>query len=140
MFLRTITAALLLLVIAMARPNDAAAQTERGLLDEVETALETGDVTALSRRSADRVELTLFGAASMYSRGQAMYVMADFFREFPPVRAALREPSRSGSNWFALGEYYYERADEPLRVFVRLRSKAGRWELREVRIERAAGS
>lgn len=120
--------------------SPAAAQSERGVLHEVETALEQGDVAALGRRSAERIELTLFGSASMYSRGQAMYVLAEFFREYPPIRASLSEPSRSGGNWFALGEYFFERGEQPLRVFVRLRNKAGRWELREVRIERPAGS
>ncbi len=108
------------------------------MLQEVEAALEAGDVTALAQRTAQRMELTLFGSASMYSRGQAMYVLAEFFREYPPVRASLSDPTRSGGNWFALGEYHYERGEQPLRVFVRLRSKSDQWELREVRIETPA--
>lgn len=135
---RLVIPVLLAAVVLVAAP--AMGQTERSVLQEVETALAEGDVTALARRSADRVEVTLFGSASMYSRGQAMYVLAEFFREYPPVRAALSDPSRSGGNWFALGQYFYERGEQPLRVFVRLRHKGGRWELREVRIERPAGS
>ncbi|MFW5973403.1 MAG: DUF4783 domain-containing protein [Bacteroidota bacterium] len=126
------------LILAPSRP--AFAQDERGVLKEVEASLGTADIGKLGHRAADRVEVTLFGSAAMYSRGQAMYVLANFFREYPPVRVVLNEPSRSGANWFALGSYFHEAGKQPLRVFIRLRSKEGRWELREIRIEQRSGS
>lgn len=115
----------------------ASAQSERSALEEVEAALGEADVDALTERAAERIELTLFGSAAMYSRGQAMYVLAEFFRDYPPRRVDFSDPSRSGGNWFALGEYHYERGEAPLRVFIRLRSNDGTWQLREVRIERS---
>lgn len=130
--------ALLLIASVVFVAAPAFAQVERSALEEIEAALGEADVNALNERAAERVELTLFGSAAMYSRGQAMYVLAEFFREYPPRRVDFSDPSRSGGNWFALGQYHYERGENPLRVFIRLRSNGGQWQLREVRIERPA--
>lgn len=128
---------ILLIPILLAMP--AAAQSEHAVLLEIESALESGDVSALSRHSSERIELTLFGVSSVYSRSQAMYVLTEFFREYQPGRTILDEPSRSGSDSFVLGEYHYLQAEQPLRVFLRLKNSADRWELREIRFEAPAG-
>jgi hypothetical protein len=114
-------------------PSESAGQT-------LQDAIQRGDTNALTSLSADRVEVTLFGSASMYSRGQAMYVLGDFFRQYPPQRVRFGDGSRSGANWFMMGDYYFEGGDQPLRIFVRLRTKDGRSELRELRIDRQGGS
>lgn len=128
---------ILLIPFLLALP--ARAQSEESVLQDIETAFETGDAGALGRHVAERMELTLDGAASIYSRGQAVYVLAEFFREFPPVRTILDEPTHSGNDAFVLGQYHTIQENDPLRVFLRLKSNAGRWEVREIRIEPPAG-
>ena len=110
---------------------------ERGtdLLARLEAAIGRGSAHDLLDHAADRVEIALFGVSSLYSRAQAVYVMQDFFRQYPPVRFVLQEPSRSDGNWFAGGSYAYAPAGRDLQVFVRIRKKDGGWELREVRVE-----
>jgi hypothetical protein len=120
--------------------SPAYAQTERGTMEVVEQALSQGDTNSLTTIASARIELTIFGSAAMYSRGQAMYVLSDFFRQHPPTNVSFSDPSRSGANWFVMGEYLYEGGEQPLRVFVRLRARDGKWELRELRIDRPAGS
>jgi hypothetical protein len=121
--------------------TDAYAQDpeQRAPMEVLQDALRRGDTNALASISSDRVEVTLFNSAAMYSRGQAMYVLADFFRQYPPVRISFSEGSRAGANWFVMGEYSYEGGDQSLRLFVRMRSKDGRPELRELRIDRRGG-
>jgi hypothetical protein len=128
------------MIVAVGISRSASAQAERGALQSLQEALTGGDVNALSSIASERVELTLFGTAAMYSRGQAMYVLADFFRQHPPERVSFSEGSRAGANWFIMGEYTYEGGEQPLRMFVRLRDRDGRWELRELRIDRRGGS
>lgn len=136
--IRLLVAAMCLSVVT-ALPSAAQAQSE-SVSPALQDAIQRGDINALTSLSADRLEVTLFGAASMYSRGQAMYVLADFFRQYPPQRVRFGDGSRSGANWFLMGEYYFEGGDQPLRIFVRLRTKDGRSELRELRIDRRSGS
>lgn len=128
------------LIVSVSGWSSALAQNERGTMEVVEQALSQGDTNALTSIASARIELTIFGSAAMYSRGQAMYVLSDFFRQHPPTTVSFSDPSRSGANWFVMGEYLYEGGEQPLRVFVRLRARDGQWELRELRIDRPAGS
>jgi hypothetical protein len=133
---------LVVLFVACVSPGTVSAQSEseRAPMQVLQDALRRGDTSTLSTIAADRVEVILFGSAAMYSRGQAMYVLGDFFRQYPPDRVSFTEGSRAGANWFVIGEYSYEGGEQALRLFVRMRTKDGRPELRELRIDRRGGS
>lgn len=136
---RSFFVALILAWAALMSPAAVMAQDEVVAVSRIEAAMTTGDASALAAQAAERVELTLFGAASMYSRAQAVYVLAEFFREHAPHDVEIDPPTRSGDNCFALGRYYVEGNESPLRVFLRLRDKLGEWQIREIRIERLGG-
>jgi len=136
---RSIFVALILAWAASTGPTPVLAQDEAVAVSRIELAMAAGDASALAAEAAERVELTLFGSASMYSRAQAVYVLAEFFREHAPHDVELDPPSRAGDNCFALGRYYIEGGDMPLRIFLRLRSKHDAWQIREIRIERLGG-
>lgn len=88
---------------------------------------------------ADRVEVRLLGSSTLFSRGQAVYVLEDFFRQYPPRKCDFTESTRTDESWFAAGEYWYGTVQQPLRVYVVLRQKGEHWELREFRIEEQPG-
>lgn len=113
-----------------------AQNTGRDAILQLQKAFEQGSPEMLLGGSSERLDITLFGASAIYSRAQAQYVMKNFFREYPPVRFRLQEPSQREDNWFVAGSYWYGHAADPLWVYVRLRRQGDSWELREIRIDR----
>ena len=104
-------------------------------LQQIETAFSHGNSRVLADTAADRVEIRLFGSSTLFSRGQAVYVLDDFFRQYPPRKCDFKESTQADDSWFAPGEYWYETAGSPLQVYVVLRQKGEQWELREIRVE-----
>lgn len=137
--LANILAGLLWLSLAAGAPA-AAQELGRDALAPLEQALAGGDVETLLGQTAERIDITVFGASAVYSRSQAQYVLKDFFREYPPRRFRFQEPSQREENWFAAGQYWYEQSETPLWVYVRLRRQGAQWELREIRVDRKPGS
>lgn len=117
-------------------PERAMAQegAERAL-QQIESAFSRGNSRVLADIAADRLEIRLFGSSTLCSRGQAVYVLEDFFRQYSPQKFDFQEATRTDESWFAPGEYWYESAGNPLRVYVVLRQKGEQWELREIRVE-----
>lgn len=106
----------------------------RAVLQRAERALASGDTRALLRLSADRIEITLLESGQLYTQAQARYVLDMFFREHPPKAFRFDEPSRTERGWFASGTYDVASGNRSLRCYVQVRKRAGRWELRELRI------
>lgn len=132
--LRWIVPPLMLTLMLVVPVESRAQEAEQDVLRE---ALAAGDARAVLRGAASRVEVSLFGESSQYSRSQAVYVLQDFFESYPPRRFDWQDTSQSGQNRFWAGRYWHEAAERPMRVHVRLRhgEEAG-WQLQEVRIER----
>lgn len=112
----------------------------RSLSNALIEGLRDGDAQRLLDASADRVEISLFGARTFYSQAQAFYVVRDFFRDHPPQRFALRDTMQADASYFLTGRYWHTRTDQPLTVLIRMRraegSRAeGTWNVHEIRIE-----
>ena len=103
-------------------------------LQQLQTDFETGNVDALIRHVAGRIDFSLFGDSKPLSRSQARYVIKNFFRAYPPARLVLEETSSAEGSWFAAGSYWYENEERPLSIYVRLRMSGADWDLREIRI------
>lgn len=113
-------------------------------VDRVEQAFGDGDAEVLLAPASDRVEVSLLGTRTFYSRSQAFYVLRDFFAQYEPRRFEVQDVSKSGVSTFITGRYRHARADEPLRVYVRLEQNTGgsnpasevppEWVLHEVRV------
>jgi hypothetical protein len=131
---RTIFLAACLLLALSGPPRVRAQEPDEAVLKSLEAAFAGGDVEALLKRSATRLEVAIFGESRLYSRSQARYVLRDFFEERKPERFAFSASSKTNGGWFAEGEYWYSRAERPLRVYMRLRQNGTAWELREVLI------
>ena len=114
-------------------------QAQEAALDQVQEAFAAGDADALLGEAADRVEIALLGRSKLYSRAQAIYVMQDFFRRYPPEAVTLKNNAQDDGSWFATGQYHYKHAGHPLQVYLRLHLKDRQWQLREVRIEQRQG-
>lgn len=97
-------------------------------------AFAEGDARALLDPAPDRLAVSLFGARSFYSKAQAVYVLRDFFKEYPPQRFEVRTVSRAPSSHLLVGRYWHAQARRPLSVYLHLRYR-DQWWLEEVRIE-----
>jgi len=116
-----------------AAPADSA--TTAPVARRVTAALESGDAESLLSPAAERVEISLFGARTFYSRDQAVYVLRDFFAKHPPRQFKVRDVAQTDRSYFVTGQYGHAQADQALRVFVRLNVSGDVWALKEVRVE-----
>ena len=128
----------LLVTSAWSLTTCAEAQDVQAALSQVEEAFQRGDERNLLADAADRLEVAVLEAPSFYSRAQAMYVVENFFRTYPPQRFDLQDADPSGESLYAPGLYWSTSQSEPFRVYIRFRRIAQEWELREIRIEQRA--
>ncbi len=109
-------------------------------LVRVEHAFRSGDVDNLLEGAADRLDIIIFGKGASYSRAQATLVLSDFFRRNPPGRVAFEQEVLAEDRRSMIGQYWVANGDDdPVSVFVRLRARGPRWQLRSIRIEYANG-
>lgn len=107
------------------------------VLHRVEAAFRAGDAAALLADAAEPLDLAIYGQGASYTRSQAALVLHDFFRRYPPEEVRLEEEVVSEDRRSLVGHYREAGALQPAAVFVRLRARDGRWEIRSIRIERA---
>lgn len=106
-------------------------------LEAVQAALEDGSPDGVLDQVGDRVEIVLFGQGGTYRRGQAVHVLRDFFRRYPPDRVDLGfERSSSTDGRTAMGRYWTEDGGLPLQVRVLHREDGDTWHLVSLRVER----
>ncbi len=134
---RVLRTCMVLLMSALFTIGSAAAQvTHSGAARQIERAFSSGDAQTLLHAAADRLEVSLFGTSTSYSRRQALYVMQEFFSEYPPRRFMLEAVKQERGSRFTVGRYWYEEAEVPLRVYLYLQRKNGHgWVMHEIRIE-----
>ena len=121
--------------LAQAPPESAQDEAIETLAQHVTSGFESGDARHLLQNAADRVEISLFGTRTFYSRGQAFYVVDNFFQEYGPRRFALQDTVETDGSSFLTGRYWHVRTDRPLQVFIRMGETEEQWKIQEVRIE-----
>lgn len=112
------------------------AQVPEVAVEQLGDAFSNGNEQALLAQAADRVEVSLFGTRTYYSRSQALYVMRDFFEKYAPRRFEAGEVAETGESYFVTGQYWHVRAETPLRVYLRVSVDGETWHLHEIRVQR----
>lgn len=105
------------------------------VLQRVTTSFAEGDAQRLLTPAADRVEVSLFGTRTYYSRAQAFYVLREFFDTHPPSTFSLNDATAAGRSCFVRGRLDHTRDERTLQVYVRLVHRDDAWRLHEVRID-----
>ena len=125
---------------SLAQASDTTNEETSVVAQRVATAFTEGNARRLLSPSADRVEISLFGARTFYSSAQALYVLREFFRSHAPRDFQVRDVMKTGTNCFVRGEYEQASRTRRLQVYVRLGQPEGGdfWHLHEVRIEGAS--
>ena len=106
-------------------------------LEKIQAALQEADPSGVLDQVEDRVEIVLFGQGGTYRKGQAVHVLRDFFRRYPPDRVDLgSERSSSDDGRTAMGRYWTEDGGLPLQVRVLHREAGDEWRLISLHVER----
>lgn len=106
-------------------------------LEKIQAALQDADPAGVLDQVEDRVEIVLFGQGGTYRRGQAVHVLRDFFRRYPPDRVDLgSERSSSDDGRTAMGRYWTQDGGLPLQVRVLHRESGDKWRLVSLHVER----
>lgn len=133
---------LLATVVLVAGAGTVVAQEDRpdpdSALARVQLGLEGTDADAVLIDAGDRVRVVLFGEGGVYQRGQAVSVLQDFFRRFPPDSVLFSERSTIDDSRSVIGRYHLRDGSSPLiiRVQHRVEPADSLWELTGIRVER----
>lgn len=106
------------------------------LLDRLEKAISDGDVDAVMRMAGSRIDVSILDHGKNYSKSQAEFVLAQFFSSHPSTAFRFTASSTTGNGQFVEGLYYSTESRRPLNVYLRLKKKGERWELREFTVDR----
>lgn len=121
---------------AQSRDTARAASPRPPVVERVVGAFSEGSAERLLTPATDRVEVSLFGTRTVYSRSQASYVLRDFFDRYAPRRFVVDDVTETGPSYFVAGRYEHAQSDQPLQVYVRLiKQSGGTWGLHEVQVD-----
>lgn len=108
-------------------------------LERIQAAMAAGDAEGVLSGAEDRVDIALLGQGRLYNRAQAIFVMKDFFRSYPPKSYTIRNEEREAANWFAIGRYTNRYDGAEFSVYLRLRLRSSSWRLAAIRVSNATG-
>ncbi len=117
--------------------HDARAQDT---MDELLSALATGDAEAVLASSEERVEVALMGQGRLFTGRQAVHVFKEFFRRYPPESLRKENEMRDAANWFATARYTSTQGDNALCVYVSMQLSEDRWRLATLNVTQFADS
>lgn len=129
---------LYMLVLGMLTGMPAQAQAQESpeeVLRAIQQAFARGDAEALARHTESRVDVSLLGVQTLYSRAQTEYVMRAFFREHPAEQFVLQRTTEENGAWMATGRYWNRSDAQPYRVTLLLRKRDGAVLIRSIRID-----
>lgn len=117
--------------------HDARAQDT---MDELLSALATGDAEAVLASSEERVEVALMGQERLFTGRQAVHVLKEFFRRYPPESLRKENEMRNAASWFATARYTSTQGDSALHVYVSMQLSEDRWRLATLNVTPFADS
>lgn len=107
------------------------------VFDEIETAINSGDVSVLSRYLSSQTYFSLTnGINGYYSSNQAYYVLEDFFKVYRITKFKLNNVRTGISNPYATGTYYfdYRGRRSSAQVYISLTRSGSNWNISQLTI------
>jgi hypothetical protein len=102
-------------------------------LDNVISALSSGNATELSKYIDDNVEISLPSKSDMYSRSQAVMILQDFFANNGVKGFELKHKGDNSGSQFCIGTL--QTRVGPYRTTVFMANKNGRQLVKEIRFQ-----
>jgi len=121
-----------ILLLRIGYATDVKAQSTE--LGQIEQALLDINTRELGLLMASRVEVSIQGTSSVYTRDQAAYVVGDFLRRHPAQSIEFVREMHAGEGiYYVTVAYQHTRGMSTL--ILQLSQRGNRWELRDLRIE-----
>lgn len=109
-------------------------QAQQAELDSIGRLLEEGEVNQLVELAADRIEIRMPDRGGLYSRGQAAFVVRDFWNRHKPLRIEYTDTAAENAHCFASGTVT-SGDGATMALFIRLKREGDHWQLRELYME-----
>ncbi len=102
-------------------------------LDDVITALRSGNATELSKYVDDNIEITLPDKTDSYSRSQALMILQDFFTNNGVRNFEVKHKGDNGGNQFCIGTLQTKAGNYRTTIF--MKSKNGKQLVKEIKFQ-----
>ena len=89
----------------------------------IEDAIRTNNADALATHFHQQVQITLKETDQAYQKGQAKFVMEQFFREAPARNFKLLHKGNMGDSFYGSGKYYTANGVYDANVFLKRRGE-----------------
>mgnify|MGYP005842076183 CR=1 FL=1 len=86
---------------------------------QVEQAIGRNDAQSLSRYFHHHVEITILDKEDTYPKNQAVFVVKEFFMNYPPQGFRFMHRGHSSDTYYAVGQYTSNRGVFDTNVFIR---------------------
>jgi hypothetical protein len=110
---------LLLWIPLLLLAAQASCQNADDFFNTIEQAINRSDAQALSNFFNSQVDITIGDKDVPYTRSQALYVVREFFMNYPVRNFAIRHKGNSGTTLYAIGEYYSSRGKFDTNIFIK---------------------
>ncbi|MEX0636571.1 MAG: DUF4783 domain-containing protein [Ferruginibacter sp.] len=102
-------------------------------IDDVITALKTGNVTQVAKYFDNTVDITISEKSNSYSKGQAEVILRDFFASNPVKSFQILHKGNNGSSEYCIGKLTTSNASYRTTIF--MKQKGEKQFLQEIRFE-----
>ncbi|MCS7084910.1 MAG: DUF4783 domain-containing protein [Bacteroidia bacterium] len=103
----------------MAATQRTPAQNIDEMLGQVEQAIGRNDAQTLARFFNHHVEITILDKEDTYPKNQAVFVVKEFFMNYPPRGFRFIHKGHSSDTYYAVGRYTSTRGIFDANVFIR---------------------
>lgn len=94
-------------------------QTDTLTVPDILGYLSEGNEQGLVSYADEYVELAILEQPRRYTNSQAVYVLKDFFHQYPPGRFELHHSILQDMHWWLTGNYFVRDEHQKLRVYLR---------------------
>ncbi len=102
-------------------------------LDDVISALRTGNATELSKYVDDNIEISLPDKTDSYSRAQALMILQDFFANNGVRNFEVKHKGDNGGNQFCIGTLQTKAGN--YRTYIFMKSKNGKQLVKQIKFQ-----
>ncbi len=89
------------------------------VFQQIEVAIKKGDANSLSNHFNSMLDLTIIDKEQTYSSSHAMYVVKEFFMNYPVRSFSILHKGNSGDNIYAVGSYISTKGAFDTNIFIK---------------------
>lgn len=119
-------------IMGICKPLQAQNQSDE-VFQQIEIAIKKGDATALSGYFNSMLDLTIVDKEQTYSSSHAMYVVKEFFMNYPVRSFSILHKGNSGDNVYAVGSYISTKGAFDTNIFIKKYGNA--YKINQLRFE-----